>query len=309
MIPINKRKDPTFFSLHGMKITDPSQPSQPSIPEAKITKTVVRTKPRKKLVKKKKEPRINRSFKTSNPGNCKERGNAYYDQQYIKSKIYEKLPYNIEGNYLHIWTGGVNLCKQKKIPYVVDLGCGPGHFAKLLQDNHPNLLKYWGYDFSTVSLRMGTQMVKRDSKFAFRKADILNFDFTDGKPSNILYTAYEFLEHINNDIGVIKKLPGNTLFSFSVPNYWSPGHVRIFQEEKDVRERYGSFFSELHIKEFQFVKKDTPLIIQFFCFGKTIEKPEDTVFIEPDPPTEKLSFGLTSQRTRSQIMYYDGFHL
>lgn len=239
----------TYFSLHGMNIYHPPPPQRIIMRRPHFVKKTP-------LKKRKKD-------KNTKPVIREQRGEAYYDQLYEKN-----LSYKADESYQKIWIGGLTLCLQEDMLYVIDLGCGPGHFAKVLQDNHKGILKYWGYDISQVALKMAQHRVHHDNRFSFEKADLLHIDFTERKPTKkVLYTAYEFLEHINDDINIIHHIPVGSLFSFSVPNFWCDGHVRIFQSERDVRDRYDEFFDYLHINQLRYQRNNKD-IIWFFCYGK-----------------------------------------
>ena len=62
---------------------------------------------------------------------------------------------------------------------------------------------------------------------------------------NNLFICLEVLEHVENDINVIKKMCPKSEFIFSVPNYDSLGHVRLFNNENEIRERYNNFFRNI----------------------------------------------------------------
>jgi len=59
----------------------------------------------------------------------------------------------------------------------------------------------------------------------------------------------ETLEHINNDLDVLNKIPSNAVIIGSVPNINAKGHVRTFGGIHDVFNRYES------IIEFDFLKE------------------------------------------------------
>lgn len=252
----NKKDVGTFFHLHGTKIT-PYVKKEPK----KQRVVIVRPKPKPRKIF------INKNFLKKNPGNCKERKKEYYERQQLQQKTLNWSPYEIEGNNLRIWSAIVRFCKVRRIHYVIDLGCGAGHFAKLLKDGHKELVRYWGYDFSSVSITKGRRML--DNRFSLEIEDVLDIDFTKDKPKNAIYTAFEFLEHINDDIKVVLQIPRNTWFCFSVPNYWTPDHVRVFQTYKDIKERYNKYFKQLYIKAYTFEIHNDQTIIQFLVIGRT----------------------------------------
>ena len=50
--------------------------------------------------------------------------------------------------------------------------------------------------------------------------------------------CFEVLEHIQDDLGVLNRIPRGTKLLLSVPNFDDPYHVRYFSSEKEVYERY-----------------------------------------------------------------------
>lgn len=64
----------------------------------------------------------------------------------------------------------------------------------------------------------------------------------------------EVLEHLDKDIEIILKIKRNTKVYFSVPNFNSEGHVRVFKNENDIVERYKDCFIFNDIFTFQIGK-------------------------------------------------------
>lgn len=118
---------------------------------------------------------------------------------------------------------------------IIEIGCGSGQFAGMLFDN--GYINYIGYDFSAVAIDLAK---KRNPEFCgnFLVQDIREVNFSD--PFNTgLYVCFEVLEHLKDDIGILKSLPQGSTLLFSVPNFDSFNHVRKFNGLKDIVERYG----------------------------------------------------------------------
>ena len=128
------------------------------------------------------------------------------------------------------WIGGINS--------ILDIGCGTGQYAAFLSTKKKKVFRYHGIDFSEVAISLATQLRLPRSSFTFEKKDILT--------SNIDFTAYgvvlmlEFLEHINDDVLFLKRIPIGKRIVLSVPNFSAPSHVRHFSSLSDVINRYGS---------------------------------------------------------------------
>jgi SAM-dependent methyltransferase len=165
----------------------------------------------------------------------KERNSDHYNLAYSVSKAYGKEPEDII-EYYEMWMAGAERVLSRLPDTVVDIGCGAGHFARVLEKRELNL-EYYGYDFSDVSIGMAKNLVKSEN-FNFVIADLYNHSFWRAADSNTIYVAFEFLEHIKGDLGVISKIPKGSYVVFSVPSFDSRGHVRYFESEEDVVNRY-----------------------------------------------------------------------
>ena len=59
----------------------------------------------------------------------------------------------------------------------------------------------------------------------------------------------EFLEHVEEDLEVIKKIRNGTRFHGSVPNFSAKAHVRFFNKIEEVELRYAKFFDKFTVDE------------------------------------------------------------
>jgi len=128
---------------------------------------------------------------------------------------------------------------------VLDIGCGPGQFASLLYDK--GIKEYTGIDFSPVSIQKASD---RCPFYKFVLADLAASDIME-KIAPSCVTALEVLEHIENDIVLLQKIPSATLFLGTVPNFPYPSHVRHFQNMEEVSQRYEALFSRFRVDEFR----------------------------------------------------------
>jgi len=136
------------------------------------------------------------------------------------------------------------LPKPYDCPTIIDLGCGVGYFASLVYKK--GYKNYIGIDFSE-------DMIKHSKKRVPNYEYIL-INLSDEKLKEIiknykLFIMLETLEHINNDLDVLNKIPSNAVIIGSVPNINAKGHVRTFGGIHDVFNRYES------IIEFDFLKE------------------------------------------------------
>ena len=191
--------------------------------------------------------------------NRKEKESYFYDDVYEKggsNKTYFKPAEKI-GAYYPTWKYAYEYIKKNNINSVVDIGCGPGHFASLFSEN--DNIKYTGIDFSKVAISQAKKRIN-NKNVTFLCEDLRGNELID----NQLYTCFEVLEHIEGDIDIIKKMNKNTSILFSVPNYDSKGHVRYFKSFNLIKERYGDFLETTLVHH---IKTDLQGII-FLCYGK-----------------------------------------
>lgn len=167
----------------------------------------------------------------------KELGSDYYNDIFKNSKIYSKNAEDIDSYYTN-WKITYDFIIKNKIKYINDLGCGPGHFPTIFEENEK--INYNGYDFSQTAIdQANSKKYKGGNNINFYVrdlstdiSDITNFDF---------FVSFEFLEHISFDLDLLSNLKRGSQIIFSVPSYDSVGHVRFFTKEEEVIRRYNIF--------------------------------------------------------------------
>jgi 2-polyprenyl-3-methyl-5-hydroxy-6-metoxy-1,4-benzoquinol methylase len=117
---------------------------------------------------------------------------------------------------------------------VVDVGCGTGRFAELLRRNGQE--SYLGFDFAPAVV----EEASRYSRGPFVVADIREWEHGSHLPDVCCYVMLEVLEHLDDDVGAVERIPPGCPVVFSVPNFWSESHVRRYLQPRHVFERFGS---------------------------------------------------------------------
>jgi len=165
----------------------------------------------------------------------------YYDNMWMQSG-YEKEAENLR--WYPVWQSATDAIMRKLVlnkfaVRIIDLGCGPGHIAEVLNKTTGLPFSYIGYDFSSVAIDMANKKNIGD-RFIFKEADLSDYNFHESvqEGEDVIYVSIEFLEHVKFDREVIKKLKSSCSVLFSLPNFDDPGHVRFFAGEKEIRERY-----------------------------------------------------------------------
>jgi trans-aconitate methyltransferase len=116
---------------------------------------------------------------------------------------------------------------------VVELGCGSGRLAMLLVDV---AWAYIGLDFSKA-------MIEQARRDASRKFDLMgHFVVADLRTNYIpdadIYIATEVLEHLDDDLALLARLPSESTVILTVPSFDSESHVRTFPNPGDAVARY-----------------------------------------------------------------------
>jgi 2-polyprenyl-3-methyl-5-hydroxy-6-metoxy-1,4-benzoquinol methylase len=160
----------------------------------------------------------------------------YYDSVYSTggwNNTYFKSYKDIE--YFYAWLKAIYMLESKdRNVSILDIGCGPGQFAQMLFDR--GFKNYIGFDFSNQAISMAKE---RNQSMADRFFEANAFETELVKLDVDVYTCFEVLEHINDDLKLISRLsPGKELLA-SVPNYDSKGHVRHFAGIIEVYTRYS----------------------------------------------------------------------
>jgi trans-aconitate methyltransferase len=110
---------------------------------------------------------------------------------------------------------------------VVELGCGSGRLAMLLDGV---ARRYVGLDFSKAMIAQA----RRDAPGMFLEADLR----TDWIPDAEVYIATEVLEHFDDDLALLRRLPVGRTVILSVPSFESESHLRTFPCPGDAVARY-----------------------------------------------------------------------
>jgi len=124
----------------------------------------------------------------------------------------------------------------------LEIACGAGQLAMALHDM--GLCEnYRGFDFSVKRIEQARKILPNAQ---FHIADAFETELFD-KADYDLVISTEFLEHINSDLDVLKRIKAGAHFIGTVPNYPWVSHVRHFQDAGEVADRYGPYFLEFNV--------------------------------------------------------------
>jgi trans-aconitate methyltransferase len=167
-------------------------------------------------------------------------GPAFYDAAIADEEGPHLLELD-ESPYRELFETVVAMINARAASHVIDLGCGAGRFAQLLLTHRAaRWLSYRGYDFSQGMVdeaRNYTAGIRGDITIEncdLRRLDAV--DYTWMGPLTIV--CLETLEHLDNDIRLLARLPLEARLIVSVPSFDSAAHVRHFPNIGDALDRY-----------------------------------------------------------------------
>jgi len=142
----------------------------------------------------------------------------------------------------HIYT--IAELRRLGVKTILDICCGQGGPLSLFRDS--GFICY-GFDFSSAAIEIAQKVNKFKNVWV---GDALDKENYTGEYD--AYLAIQVLEHITQDLDVIRNLKPDIPFIFSLPNWMHPSleHVRKFPSDKSINQRYGEIVDIKSIKTF-----------------------------------------------------------
>jgi 2-polyprenyl-3-methyl-5-hydroxy-6-metoxy-1,4-benzoquinol methylase len=187
--------------------------------------------------------RVNALLRKQKPVVGAERTSGWYDKKFAVTQAYH-VPYQ-DSPYYFVWSVIVDRLRRDGLKKVLEIGCGTGQLAAFLL--HQGIETYTGIDFSPKAIAYARQAAP-SGRFIVDDAQTSSI-YTEEQHDVLICT--EVLEHIADDLSVVRRFRPGTRCLFSVPSYDSEGHVRFFSDAAAVKERYENYFSTLDIAEFR----------------------------------------------------------
>lgn len=163
----------------------------------------------------------------------------FYDERYGKHADFQR--HYTESRYYPMWVVVADRIRRYGAKNVFDIGCGSGQLACLLRDQ--GLPGYSGLDFSSARVTRARDICP---EFDFFVEDVHHTDLIERREYDLVVST-EFLEHIEDDLGVVRRIPRGRRVLATVPNYPATGHVRYFETADAVQQRYEEVFDELSV--------------------------------------------------------------
>jgi len=125
---------------------------------------------------------------------------------------------------------------------ILDIGCGTGQFGAMCTKRRH---RYIGVDYSKVAIKVAKKMCPK-GKFYVRDIIKKRNAITNGRYKVI--TFVEFLEHIQDDLGVIKSVPKGKTIIATLPSFGGKPHIRYFPTVLSAKERYDKYIKYTKVK-------------------------------------------------------------
>ena len=151
-----------------------------------------------------------------------EKSSVYYNEKAGPGRSHNQSPFHKK-----LYHGVASFLNSND--KIVDLGCGAGRLLRSFRSPK----NYIGIDFSTKRIQFAREAFRGRK---FKVGDITKFD--DLYLNFDTFVLVEVLEHINDDIGVIGNIPLGSKVVMANPNCWADAHVRKFESEDYIKERY-----------------------------------------------------------------------
>jgi len=165
-----------------------------------------------------------------------EKDEAFYDEVYSKD-------YNV-AMYDYVYLEVIELIKYYKIGSVLDVGCGLGRLAELI-DQQIQYVNYFGFDFSKTAIEYATQKYS-ELCCVFYEGNVYDKKSYDYAHDAVIFV--EVLEHVD-DIKALNNVTSGKWVIASLPTFDSEGHVRTYPNIKCIIERFESVIDIMLLKK------------------------------------------------------------
>ena len=166
----------------------------------------------------------------------------WYDRSFEDHEHW-KWHYTRSGYYF-LWTVIADRLIRAGARSILDVGCGSGQLAAVLKDK--GIERYCGIDFSEKRIAQARQACPG---FEFVHADAFATDLFERRDYDAVLST-EFLEHVERDLDIIRKIRPGARFIGTVPNFPFESHVRHFFDRAEVAARYGPHFRDFRVDSF-----------------------------------------------------------
>jgi len=167
-------------------------------------------------------------------------GADWYDAAYRSVGAYA-IPY-WQSHYYFLWSVIADRIRSARLRRVLDIGCGPGQLAACLFEM-AEIEAYVGLDFSNQAIAMARQACPR-GQFVVGDARTTSIH---AEAAHDVVVCTEVLEHLPEDLEVVKSFTPRKRCLCTVPNFPWESHVRHFKSAEQVAARYAPYFDGLDV--------------------------------------------------------------
>jgi SAM-dependent methyltransferase len=199
----------------------------------------------------------------------------YYDEVFRAANHWRR--HYTKSHYYPLWTIIADRIQRAGINSIIDIGCGPGQVANLLRDK--GVSKYLGVDFSPARVEQAREVCP---DYDFVVADVFETDLLETYTYDCALIM-EFLEHVENDLEVLKRIKAGTFMLATVPNFPARRHVRYFNSVDEVRKRYKQCLESIRVDEhLADTKGKKYYILEGYLLNRTNEQNKGVSFLTND---------------------------
>ena len=162
---------------------------------------------------------------------------AEEDEEYRARRDFFQAHYT-ESPYYFLWCVVADrLVRQPRSP-VLEIGCGAGQFARLLHDKR--IEDYIGIDFSKEAIGIAQSFCPT---YTFLLLGVCETDALLALDYQTV-VALEVVEHLPEDVELLRRIRPGTRVLASVPSFPSISHIRYFSGCGEVACRYAALFDD-----------------------------------------------------------------
>jgi len=134
---------------------------------------------------------------------------------------------------------------------IFEFAAGSYDLAQLIITTNPQLKYYRWSDWSQECLNQCKEVLEQYDVCKLMRIDICK------KYWKVKWSAFDCIvsvsvEHLENDLDIIRSMPSGTRFFFGVPNFDDPQHFRFFESESDIELRFSGLLDIFEIKVYEY---------------------------------------------------------
>jgi len=156
-------------------------------------------------------------------------GQGFYEDMYNQEAEYRKD--FRDSIYLAVWTQVYRYLRQIPEAKVLEVGCGSGQLAAYL-----NFMGFDGYVKGFDLSNQAVEIARGRMNWNFFQADARDAQAFEGDYNTII--SLETLEHIPDELSVLKNMRPGTFLIMSLPDFEYESHYRWFTNPQQIEKRY-----------------------------------------------------------------------